>query len=499
MESDKQVHVLTIKFDSSIKRQEVPLFRGAVNVVTKDAENVLFHNHERGNYRYSYPLIQYKRIGGKATIIGINEGADTLLSQTYKLSTNYKLGDRNVKMEIASMEPATHEVKSNQFAEYKLWQWLPLNGDNYHEYNKTRSLRERVIMLEKILKGNIISLAKGLGVHIDYDIVADITDITSERLVTNKGTKLMAFDIKFISNVSIPNNIGLGKSASVGYGVVERLRDLGKILNGIHEAEAIKTTDGKKDTEAIHEVEKPVFLLGGKDLEMNTINNILINHCCIVYDKELSWKNAVLSAYTDEIKEHKQSVIYGIELKQDMDAPDRYIAIDHHNGKRNGPSAIEQVAEVLGATMSRFHQLVAANDKGYIPGMKEIGATDKEVFNIRHLDRKAQGVTEDEEEAAEADISKAENIGRLTIVTTSLQHFSPIVDKMYPYGRLLVLADNELTYYGDGIDRLRDELSDICNDIYYGGGGDVGYIGIPQTSPDIYNKVKNKIIEIKRC
>lgn len=499
MESDKRIHVLTIKYKNDIKQQEVPLFRGAVNAAMGDDGNVLFHNHTDRNYRYSYPLIQYKRLGGKAAIVCVNEGADALLSQMYRLNTRCRLGDRNVEMEIAGVEPVTVGMENGQLVEYKLYRWLPLNGDNYTEYSKTKSLRERVMILERILKGNILSFAKGVGVTLDYDIRVDVTDILAQRMMMNKTTRLMAFDVSFITNVSLPNNVGLGKSASVGFGVVEKMGVCGQVAQKLHKHEDVDAQ--REDVPGLPEqkVEKPIFLLGGKDLEMNTIKNILQNHDCIVHDNELTWQNARLSAYADVVNEHTSSVIYGIELKPDIPLPDKYITIDHHNDNRQGPSALEQVAKVLGTKLSRFHQLVAANDKGYIPGMKSIDATDEEVFYIRYLDRRAQGVTEEEEDAAEADVAKAEKVGKLTVVTTGLKHFSPIVDRMYPYDRLLILAGDELTYYGEGIDMLREVLAPLCKDLYYGGCGEVGYLGIPQTTPDIYETTKQKIIELKRC
>lgn len=39
---------------------EVPLFRGAVIAAVGQESSVLLHNHEGNNYRYAYPLIQYK-------------------------------------------------------------------------------------------------------------------------------------------------------------------------------------------------------------------------------------------------------------------------------------------------------------------------------------------------------------------------------------------------------------------------------------------------------
>lgn len=41
--------------------------------------------------------------------------------------------------------------------------------------------------------------------------------------VTNKGVKLMAFDAEFKTNMSLPDYVGIGKNASIGFGVVTHI------------------------------------------------------------------------------------------------------------------------------------------------------------------------------------------------------------------------------------------------------------------------------------
>lgn len=63
------VKTLVIKFNNEIYPDEIDCFRGAV-IHAMDGANVLFHNHLEGaGLRYSYPLIQYKRIHRKAAIV----------------------------------------------------------------------------------------------------------------------------------------------------------------------------------------------------------------------------------------------------------------------------------------------------------------------------------------------------------------------------------------------------------------------------------------------
>ena len=79
-------------------------------------------------------------------------------------------------------------------------------------------------------------------------------------------------------------------------------------------------------------------------------------------------------------------------MTRDTDPPTPYTDIDHHNERDHEPASIVQVAELLGVALTRREQLVAANDRGYIPALRAAGATDAEVADIRRADRAAQGV-----------------------------------------------------------------------------------------------------------
>lgn len=222
------------------------------------------------------------------------------------------------------------------------------------------------------------------------------------------------------------------------------------------------------------------FLLGGYDLEMLTIKQMLEGmDDCVVIDKQLRWDNARLSAYKDELPQHTYNNIYGIELQEDITLPENYHRIDHHNDWDDRPSALEQVAMVVGVTLNRYQQLVAANDRGYIPAMQNLSATKEEIGEIRRRDREAQGVTiEDERLAEKAVCSNCRHYGKLAVVSSPTSRFSPICDRLFPYHRLLIYTDQEWMYYGEGKAQLVKHFdNDIAQRKVFHGGGDSGYIG----------------------
>jgi hypothetical protein len=222
----------------------------------------------------------------------------------------------------------------------------------------------------------------------------------------------------------------------------------------------------------------PVFLLGGHDLEMLEIMKILSLKEIHYYDKNLKWNNAFLSQYQDTFNKHDFFV--GIELVADIPEPQHYILFDHHNQNAEKPSSIEQVAEFLGVTLTRYQQLVAANDKGYISAMEKMGATKQEINEIRSQDRKAQGVTEEDEKLAEMSIQKnLTSQNSIVIVKSLTSKFSTITDRLYPIERLLIYSDEALTYYGQHAKGIAQSFKHLIEEhkAYYGG-GDNGYFGI---------------------
>ena len=65
--------------------------------------------------------------------------------------------------------------------------------------------------------------------------------------------------------------------------------------------------------------DKLFFLLGGADLEMQTIREILLENGISFADHQLQWNNAVLSSYQKELEQLGDSrMIYGVELQEDM-------------------------------------------------------------------------------------------------------------------------------------------------------------------------------------
>lgn len=222
----KYIRTLTIRTDAEISQNEVPLFRGAVINSLGEHPNVYYHNHlDNDKFRYSYPLIQYKRLDGKATIVCVEDGVDIIGQFLTEVDGKLTIGERKITCNTGRIQPARILVQTwEDLFCYHISRWLPLNSKNYQLYQNIDGVVERVNFLENILKANLLSMLKGLDIHLEKELVLKITELSDPYLLTNKGIKMMAFNADFKCNLSIPNLLGVGKNASIGYGTVHLLQ-----------------------------------------------------------------------------------------------------------------------------------------------------------------------------------------------------------------------------------------------------------------------------------
>lgn len=475
-----KVKTLVIRFKNELAEREVVGFRGAVDVT----------NHSlSGGCEYTYPVVQYKRIKGKAAIVCVGEGEKQacILQFVQKCPRGIRLGSRIVNLEVESVEEREMEVGVLDYSiDYSLRHWLPLNQENLLRYNTMEGDdEERSFLEERILKGNLHTLAKQFGVDEEEmgRIECKILKLKYLKPAVFKKQRFVCFDCVFRTNLVIPDFIGIGQKPSFGYGTVT------------------------KDDRALINAYKPkkLFLLGGRDLEMKTIKKIVkAQPGCAVFDRNLRWDNALLSVYKDVLDSFSGVDYYAVELREDIALDDkwkdRYHLIDHHNEYAHLPSSLEQVAAILGVDLDREQKLIAANDSGYIPAMKALMATDEEISDIRRQDRAAQGVSDEDENLAEQSIT--ENMAKtegLIVVKSLTSKFSPICDRLFPYKRLLIYTDNEWVLYGEGKTELVQQLvGEIEQKKVFHGGGQNGYVGAvreafsPQEIMEFVTLIKQK-------
>jgi hypothetical protein len=209
--------VLVLSSNKSIPNTPEKL-RG--NIAQKHLSNPLFHQHlEKNKLAYSYPLIHYIVLYGEAIVFGIQEGANEV-SRLFTEVDNITIGTKKYPILEKLLNTTIHvfTVTDAQKQYYFVTPWLALNKSNYRKY-RNMDWTARKNLLSRILIGNILSAAKGLGIKIDKTIFAEIQYV--KPVISHiKGSPLLGFYGKFKMNFDLPPLFGIGKSVSRGFGVI---------------------------------------------------------------------------------------------------------------------------------------------------------------------------------------------------------------------------------------------------------------------------------------
>jgi Cas6b C-terminal domain/Cas6b N-terminal domain len=183
-----------------------------------------FHGHTGTAFIYKHPLIQYKVRNGSALIMGLKEGA-YLLKAVPPLEHLTVHGEQLPVVTQTRTDGAVEFGLCGRPLQYKfVTSWGALNQDNYHTYCTLNDDSTAVNqLLTRILIGNLLSLSKAVGYVVDETIQVDLTVNGCEELEAKRGVHLVGFNGRFRANFAIPDNWGVGKFSSRGYGTVSRV------------------------------------------------------------------------------------------------------------------------------------------------------------------------------------------------------------------------------------------------------------------------------------
>ena len=221
-----KIRFLKIQFETEIEAYEIPAFRGAV-IAKAGKEHIIFHNHLNDReFLYGYPVIQYKRIGKNPAIICIDYGIDEIHHLFNNTNMEIVVGQRSVCLVVKNLQMQQYNLQVwEKHFEYRLYNWLALNQENYEKYQTLKDELSQTLFLENILKANIISFAKGVKWDVDKQISLRIDELIKAKIVPYKQQKLLAFDIRFRTTVFLPDFVGLGKGVSLGFGTVSQIKN----------------------------------------------------------------------------------------------------------------------------------------------------------------------------------------------------------------------------------------------------------------------------------
>ncbi len=217
------IRSLVVLFNQRLRRNEINCFRGAIIESDKTEDNILLHGHNDDSYRYSYPLIQYKCIGGLAGIVAVEDGIPIVEKLIQDFPQELTIGKRTDAFCIVESYACSTDVDFTRTPlRYNLTDWIPLSQENYPKYKKLVGKAEKIMFLEQILVGNILSFAKGIGVLMAERVEIKLVDIIEKPNVRLKNCQVSCFDAIFTSNIRLPVCLGLGKGVSKGFGTISK-------------------------------------------------------------------------------------------------------------------------------------------------------------------------------------------------------------------------------------------------------------------------------------
>jgi hypothetical protein len=207
-----------LKLDSH-NSSKPPFVRGFVGKLM--ASSPLVHHHNEDRLVYTYPRVQFKVIGGQVKVLGIAEGSSIVAELGEMLQgCDVMIGDEHLQISEMAVEPtfSYFGFSDEKLAYCFISPWLALNEQNYHLY-LSQKLQKRTELLRRILIGNILSMAKGLGIIVSREVWGE--PYVTEHEVCLKGNRMLGFLGTFSSNFFLPELAGLGKSVSRGFGTIQ--------------------------------------------------------------------------------------------------------------------------------------------------------------------------------------------------------------------------------------------------------------------------------------
>jgi hypothetical protein len=188
-------------------------------------EAPFFHGHNnaldaKDPYIRAYPLVQYAVRRGRATLIGLGEGADALRQELLpRLPDELYFAGR--PRPILGMNMQEHTVEWGLLGESRIFGltgWLALNADNYKQWKTSLGAAERFQLLSRALTGHLRALAERFEVPHCKNIQANILRIDKQKKMQWHGTPLVRFNVLAEANLTLPNGVGIGRAAAFGFG-----------------------------------------------------------------------------------------------------------------------------------------------------------------------------------------------------------------------------------------------------------------------------------------
>lgn len=223
-EKDNKLQTVTARLvtDKPVKKTPYQVKGVIMNQFADDSVIPLLN----GQYRkeFLYPRVQVKILNEQIYLVGINEGADPVLSLSEKLNS---LNFGNITFQVNDIDIDIKEdilILSNQPVRYRfISPWVALNPVTNKRYKELDN-SGKIKYLSQLLTQNILFLGKEMGLNIDVKVYTWLS--LSSLFPKPIGEKNWgSFYGGFKTNLILPSYIGLGNGITRGFGTIYGLFD----------------------------------------------------------------------------------------------------------------------------------------------------------------------------------------------------------------------------------------------------------------------------------
>lgn len=182
----------------------------------------ILHNHRGDQLDYRSPRVRYVVLDQQPQLISFDEGLHVLeeiYREGHTLSVDakqYRITGAELEDQMESLGTADHLLKYRSITP-----WLGLNQPNYEAFRATETPGERTELLARVLNGNYLSLCKTVGITIEERLLTRVLSFRQVSL-SHRGTPLLGLKVVFVSNMLLPEGIGIGKLVSKGFGLMKQ-------------------------------------------------------------------------------------------------------------------------------------------------------------------------------------------------------------------------------------------------------------------------------------
>ena len=219
-----QLPICKVQFpEIELQTRDAHKLRGYFGTLFKEHAPILSNHFEDGNLRYKYPLVQYKVVRKTPMLIGIKEGAK-LLTQLFLRISEIDIDGKRYPVNTKNISQQNEKIGfSRELIEYKFnTLWMALNQENFKKFSSLKDKKEESKMLDKLLVSHVLGFFKNIDLYLKPDERLIAKGKLQQRTTRFKDQKMLGFTGSFMINALLPDDIGIGKSVSRGFGTLTK-------------------------------------------------------------------------------------------------------------------------------------------------------------------------------------------------------------------------------------------------------------------------------------